>query len=503
MSRNEKNKYGGFWKILKFTFVQRVKSAGYRAAIITGALLCFLLPVIIMACMEKFGGRKETENLVKTVYVVEKAMEEGNSPDVNEERAAGESAGAKEAVPDVNEEHAAGDAVEADWEVEKAQLAAAEDDSLSESVPVDYNILNSLGWEGYTEIRYYTSTDFEEAVKAVEGVENAVILVAECGETSERFNVVLPESSNLTKSDLSGFEAFIGNACKLIQMQRTGLEPEELAALTAPVAVSSHRTAEAKEDAMESLRETLSYAFPYMNIMVLYFMVLFYGQGVSSSVLMEKTSKLMDTMLLCARPGGMVLGKVIANAFAGIVQIFIWLAGLAGGSAAGTFVVKMINPDTEMLLIKFFETLGELGGLFTIPAVIAALIQIIGGFLLYCALAAIGGAVAGKQEELSTTNLLFTMALVVSFLFTLSYGGLGSMTPASRWLNWMPFSAVLVVPSRVLLGQISIWEAYGSLGVVLVTFVLISLLAGKLYQCMALYKGKLPKPGELVKMLKG
>lgn len=415
-------------------------------AVIAGTVICFLIPFLAMVCLERFGNQTGAKtNPVTSVYVVEE------------------------------------DAGEAG---------------------VDYNCLNSLGREGYTGISYETCAGFEEASQAARGMENTMILAVGREGDSVKLDLILPQDSNLSKSDLEGMEAFLTDAYSYIQVQRSGLDATELAQLTAPVAVSSHRSAQEETDGLDALRETLSYVLPYLNIMVLYFLVLFYGQGVSTSVLMEKTSKLMDTMLLAVRPGSMVLGKVLAQALAGALQIFAWIAGLAGGISAGYFTVKAMNPDSTMILVRFLENMGMLDGLFTAPAVAAALLHLLGGFLLYCALASVGGAVAGKQEELSSANILFILALLASFMLTLSCGGLGRMTASSAWLNWMPFSAVLLVPSRVLLGQISVWEAYGSLAVVLASFVLIAWFAGSVYRCMAMYKGKLPEPGELLRMIR-
>ena len=456
-----KNRYGGFYKIFQFTFRQRVKTRGYRSAVIIGALLCLLAPMAIMACLELFGGEdKEAVNPVTTVLVAETVQGNG--------------------------------AADHSGEAEAAQGSGT----------VDYSQLNALGREGYTQISYEMYGTPQEALEAAKGKENTAVLVVERGSQGDRLSVVLPEESNLSKSDLDGFERFIGNAYPYIQMQRTGLDTQELARLTAPVSVDIHRSAQSQESALDGLRETLAYIFPYLNIMVLYFMVLFYGQGVATSVLQEKTSKLMDTMLLAAKPGGMVIGKVLAQALAGFLQIFIWLAALAGGLWGGALLVRAINPDSQMVLLQLLDMLGGMSGLFAVSAAAAALLQIVAGFLLYCSLAAIGGAVAGKQEDLSSTSLLFVLALIGSFLVCLYSGGLGVMSPASAWLNWVPFTAVMVVPGRVLLGQIPLWQAYGSILVVLAAFVLISLLAGRVYKAMALYKGQVPGIGKIIKMMK-
>jgi ABC-type Na+ efflux pump permease subunit len=213
----------------------------------------------------------------------------------------------------------------------------------------------------------------------------------------------------------------------------------------------------------------------------------------------------MDFFLVSVRPAAMVMGKVLAIALSGLLQFLLWAAALVGGFAAGGYVVRTLNPDTDMVLLTFFESFGELSGLFTLPAVIVTLVTVLLGFLLFCALAAFGGALASKPEELSSTNLLFTMALVVSFLVTLYAGGIFSMDEAAEpavWLVLIPFTAIFSLPGQVLLGQVGIGISCVSLGILLLTTVLFLLLAGRVYRLMSLYKGNPPSLGKLIRMLK-
>ena len=237
--------------------------------------------------------------------------------------------------------------------------------------------------------------------------------------------------------------------------------------------------------------------------MILYFLVLYYGQNVANNVIMEKTSKLMDTFLVAIRPSAMIFGKVLAIVLSSILQFSVWIIALIGGFAAGTSFVRMINPQTDMLLIRFFDSIGEFSGLFSIPGAVIAILMIFGAFFLYCAIASIGGSLASKPEDLSSTNMLFTMILIISFFCTLSTGAMtGDMSAGLSWLDLVPFTAVLVTPSRILLGMITLTEGLLSLAILLiVTFVFIWF-AGKIYKMMSLYKGNLLKPAEIFAMLK-
>ena len=76
------------------------------------------------------------------------------------------------------------------------------------------------------------------------------------------------------------------------------------------------------------------------------------------------------------------------------------------------------------------------------------------------------------------------------------------MASSVTWLNWIPFTAILVAPSRVMLGELSVGGALLSLLGVLVTALLLVMLAGKVYRMLLLYKGKTLKPADLVRMLR-
>lgn len=76
-------------------------------------------------------------------------------------------------------------------------------------------------------------------------------------------------------------------------------------------------------------------------------------------------------------------------------------------------------------------------------------------------------------------------------------------TAAAAWMDWVPFTAILVTPGRLLLGELSPVQGLISLLVVLAFSCLVLFLAGKVYRMMALYKGNPPTPAKLFRMLRG
>ena len=436
--------------IFSFTFIQHVKQKGYRNVTVVVAVLCLLLPAVILPAIEYFKEDETYVSKIDKVYVVET-------------------------------------------------------DSSTEG-KADYGVLNSVDAAQFTEVVYEMAENVEDAAKKAEEDGHSVVLAVGHQEGTYQLNVLLPDETKLNKKDANAYETFLSGAFRYILIQKSNLEAAQIAEMTMPIetVVRDSSVSADESDEYAVAKEVMATILPYLNIMILYFMILAYGQGTANSAIMEKTSKLMDLLLVSVKPGEMLLGKVFAMAASGVLQIFIWLAGLFGGFALGIHFTKMVNPNTDMILIQLVESFGEFSGMFTVSGVILALLMLSAGLLLYCSLAAIGGAIAEKPEDLSSTNMLFVMVLLVSFFATMFAGGAGSDVPwdAVTWQVWMPFTSILVAPTKILLGVMSIPEAALSLGIVVVTATLITIAAGKVYKMMSLYKGNPPSPKKMIEMMR-
>ncbi|MCI8667410.1 MAG: ABC transporter permease [Dorea sp.] len=440
----------GLGNIFSFTFIQHIKQKGYRNVTVIVALLCLLLPAVIMPAIEYFKEDETYVSKIDKVYVVETG---GNTDGA-----------------------------------------------------ADYGVLNGVDPTQFTDITYETAENVEDAAKKAEEDGYSALLAVGYQEGGYQLSVLLPDETKLNKKDVNAYEAFLSGAFRYILLQKSNLEVTQIAELTMPIetAVRDSSVSADESDEYAMAKEALATILPYLNIMILYFMILAYGQGTANAAITEKTSKLMDLLLVSVKPGAMLLGKVFAMAATGVLQIFIWLFGLFGGFALGIHFTKMVNPNTDMALIQLMESFGEFSGMFTVSGVILALLMLAAGLLLYCSLAAIGGALAEKPEDLSNTNMLFVMVLVVSFFATMFAGGSGADVPwdAVTWQVWVPFTSILVAPTKILLGVMSIPEALISLGLVVLTATLITMAAGKIYKMMSLYKGNPPSPKKLMEMMK-
>ena len=212
-------------KIFSFTFVQHVKQKGYRNATVIIALLCLLLPAVIMPAIEYFDEDETYESKLNKIYVVDK-----------EYMADGEA---------------------------------------------DFEILNGVDPERFTDVAYETAESVEEAAKKAEEDAYAALLVVDRQEGDYKLNVLLPKETKLEEKDADAYGAFLSEYFRYILIQELNLESTQVAELTMPIKteVRDSGIPAGESDEYASMKGVLGRLLPYLNIMILYFMILAYGQG--------------------------------------------------------------------------------------------------------------------------------------------------------------------------------------------------------------------------------
>lgn len=445
-----KSQLKGFNKIFAFTFFQHIKGKAYKTTTLAIALALFLIPVAIFGAIEIFGSDEE---------------------------------GGETEIPSVDM-----------TSIERLYIVDDTDDDRADMSALPL-LLQQSGIN--TKLKSY-GDDFEDARKAAEKDDNALILYTQKDGELYTTTVIIPDDSKITEDEAYTFQIYLDQYLYALDVTYNGdIIDEEPAIDDEEVYIDEEETEE---------EENLSLAFmivSYLNVMILYFFVLAYGQSVANSVVMEKSSKLMETFLISVKPMAMILGKLLAITFAGVLQFVLWVVSLILGVAGGIGLVNVINPDADLAIVNILEMIRDMtAGMFSVGNCLLAVVMVIVGLLLYCSLAGIGGALAGKSEDLASTNVVFTMVLVVSFLVCIYTGTLNGDVDAAPWLDWIPFTAVMLTPAKALLGTISIWRSLASLAIMVATTLAVTFAAGKLYKMMVLYKGDLPKPAMILKMLK-
>ncbi|HXA86649.1 MAG TPA: ABC transporter permease [Candidatus Dormibacteraeota bacterium] len=219
-------------------------------------------------------------------------------------------------------------------------------------------------------------------------------------------------------------------------------------------------------------------------VMVMYVTVLLYGVNVMRSILEEKTSRIMEVMLSIASAKDMMAGKILGVGAVGLTQVGIWglTAGIfSGGALVGT--AALIKGVLSAKLLIFF-------GIFFLL-----------GYVLYSTLCAAVGSMVNSEQEAQQMQFLVMMPMVLSVIFIVNIFQHPS-SPVAIFGSLFPFTAPLVMFSRIALDSAP-WEQIAlSIALMLATIYGMVWLCGRIYRVGILMYGKKPTLPEIMKWIK-
>jgi ABC-2 type transport system permease protein len=313
----------------------------------------------------------------------------------------------------------------------------------------------------------------------------AVIIKAQ--ESSYEIKAIIPKGSKIKKKLAEALLKEMSSGFEANKLMQAGLSLEQLVSVLKPSVVSLSEIGE-NTSGTAKLIKTVA---PMVFSLLLYLMLQLYGQSISKSVSTEKTSKLMEVLLTSVHPYALITGKVLAMTSIGLAQFVIWIAFAIAGLYGGNAVAHAIYPDyenTAITIINFVrDNIGETG--MTLPAVVLSIIIFCLGFLFYCVIAAVAGCMVSKPEDAASTQAVFQLPIVISWLtcYIIPVTGNERLLMALRYI---PFTAPFSVPVDLITGAIGLSDGIISMTLLLLFSFLTILLAARIYKGLVLYNGQ-------------
>ncbi len=221
----------------------------------------------------------------------------------------------------------------------------------------------------------------------------------------------------------------------------------------------------------------IGYAYTYVYSMILYMAILMFGSVVSSSVIVEKTSKAMELLVTSTKSSALVAGKVIAVGISCLMQIFLIVS-------AFLVSIKLFASDKPISMI--FDIIGGV----PYDVLVFALFLFVVGFFSVLFLFAGFSSFASKPEDANTVVSPLIIVILVVFMINMSSATSTLLTTnLFKALSYIPILSPFLLFSRYTLYGLSTLEL--SIGVITNLFGAIALIyfAAKIYRSGTLYYG--------------
>lgn len=176
-------------------------------------------------------------------------------------------------------------------------------------------------------------------------------------------------------------------------------------------------------------------------VLLVYMIVLLYGQTVSSAIAREKDSKTMELLITTTDPGSLILGKVFAVITASLAAFAVYLL-------CAFIPYELLHDSYPEMVTQFLSSTisGAQLGVYILYFVLS--------LFLYMFIFAALGSLVSRVEDVgsSVAPIILLLAIAYALSFVVLNGGDGT---AIRVASWIPFFSVLLMPLRFASGTIA------------------------------------------------
>ena len=222
----------------------------------------------------------------------------------------------------------------------------------------------------------------------------------------------------------------------------------------------------------------------FLLTFLLYFSLIFMGTMVMRSVVEEKNNRIVEVILSSVNSHDLMIGKILGSAITGLLQMSIWMTPLILLISTSIFIIpEEFALQIDMSLILYF------------------LFNFFVGLITFLGLFATVGSIFDNDQDAQSGIWPIMMLIMIPFFIAIaiqqnpnnSIGNIASM---------FPFASIIVMPAKMTLIDVPLWQILFSVAVNLATMFGIFSLAGKVYRVGILSTGKKPKWSEVIKWLR-
>ncbi len=315
------------------------------------------------------------------------------------------------------------------------------------------NMLNELNLGYEVSVQNIEKDAIKDKIEN-EDIDSAIIL--EKVDNNIKMNYIVEDASMFSEIPQDLVNA-ISTIYTNIQINKLHLTEEEIASITPSFEFNIEQIKEQAEGNV----------FVIMILSIfLFYAIYFCAYQVSSSITIEKTSKIIETLVTSTSPKTIVLGKTIGIGIVGLLQLIL-IIGVSLLSANLFLDHELINLVLDTSNITLYL------GIITI-------IYFILGYFTFALLYALTGSTVSKPEDIQSANSPIALVAVASFY--LSYFTM--MNPTSNlntFASMFPLSSPFCMPFRVMMGLASLKDVLISIVLLLVTILIIAKVTIKIY----------------------
>jgi ABC-2 type transport system permease protein len=277
---------------------------------------------------------------------------------------------------------------------------------------------------------------------------------------------------------------------KVVSEQRLGeskIDREKIEAINKPVHLETREAGGQKQ--LSKAEEVLRFVLPFGSAMLIYMLMLIYGQQIMSAVIEEKETRIAEILFSSIDSFRLMLGKLIGVSLVALTQLSIWVLAIA-------------------LLLAYFLAPILLSGGIQMPEIHISAFQVsllfvyfVIGYFLYSAIYSLVGSMVTTPQEGGQLVLPLTLILVVGLYVSFPI----IRSPESNfafWMSMLPLWSPVLMPVRMMTQMPPLWQIVLSIIITSGMGIFCVWLAARVYRVGMLMYGKRASIPEALKWIR-
>jgi ABC-2 type transport system permease protein len=226
-----------------------------------------------------------------------------------------------------------------------------------------------------------------------------------------------------------------------------------------------------------------TFMVPYLILIFFYGLIISSASLMLTSVSQEKENRTMEILLSSTKPIEFYLGKLLALGLAAFLQMIVWLS-------AGILLLRVIGESFSL----------GTGAVIPLRVILIAIPCFLLGYAIYGSLMAGLGALAPNLAEANQSSTIILLPLIFCMLVlgSLMQDPNGTMI---TFLSLFPLTSVIMMPTRVAIVNVPLWQVAISLGLLLLLTIFVVRAVANLFHAQTLLTGRKFNAAQFLKLL--
>lgn len=306
---------------------------------------------------------------------------------------------------------------------------------------------------------------------------------------------VISDDSKITEIQLDSLTSGILKAFEQRKIDISGASENEISILKNDINTGKVLTQEdylSKDENKMPPSQVIIYSTAYSIIlMILINLTVSY---VITTVMEEKTSKLVENLLISVRPLALIMGKISAM----MVYVLSMLLFGGIGSMISNFVMSFFVKSQAAEEVSQHMDFSSILGL-SFWKILILLLSMVLTYLMFSILAGILGSSCTKTEEVGPVIMLITMLSVAGYVVGMTLPNF-ELPIVDKIVSVIPFVSSYVGPIYFVCGRIPFYIYLIGLAVQIGVIVLLFRLCAKVYRKLIINDSKKLKLSEIIKL---